>query len=262
MGKNGTDVAKNAADMVLTDDNFVTIVKAVKNGRHIYDNIKKAVHFLLATNVGEIVVIFFGLLLGWETPLLAIHLLWINLVTDSLPAIALGMEPMEKDIMDKKPQDAKKSLFADGLWGKIFIEGTMIGILTLMAFSIGNKLYGLTVARTMAFASLSILELVHSLNVRTEQSIFKIGIFKNVYLTGAILLGIFLQVIVITIPQICDVFKVAELNFVQWGIVAGISILPLIIVELQKKINEYKFGKVILFSSKEKVSKNLQNKNI
>lgn len=262
MGKNGTDVAKNAADMVLTDDNFVTIVKAVKNGRHIYDNIKKAVHFLLATNVGEIVVIFFGLLLGWETPLLAIHLLWINLVTDSLPAIALGMEPMEKDIMDKKPQDAKKSLFADGLWGKIFIEGAMIGILTLMAFSIGNKLYGLTVARTMAFASLSILELVHSLNVRTEQSIFKIGIFKNVYLTGAILLGIFLQVIVITIPQICDVFKVAELNSVQWGIVAGISILPLIIVELQKKINEYKFGKVILFSSKEKVSKNLQNKNI
>ena len=262
MGKNGTDVAKNAADMVLTDDNFVTIVKAVKNGRHIYDNIKKAVHFLLATNVGEIVVIFFGLLLGWETPLLAIHLLWINLVTDSLPAIALGMEPMEKDIMDKKPQDAKKSLFADGLWGKIFIEGAMIGILTLMAFSIGNKLYGLTVARTMAFASLSILELVHSLNVRTEQSIFKIGIFKNVYLTGAILLGVFLQVIVITIPQICNIFKVAVLNSVQWGIVAGISVLPLIMVELQKKINEYKFGKVVFLSSKEKVSKNLQNKNI
>ena len=169
MGKNGTDVAKNAADMILTDDNFVTIVEAVKNGRHIYDNIKKAVHFLLATNVGEIVTIFFGLLLGWESPLLAIQLLWINLVTDSLPAIALGMEPMEKNIMNRKPINQKKGLFADGLWGKIFVEGTMIGVLTLLAFSIGNNLYGLTVARTMAFTSLSILELVHSINVRTDE---------------------------------------------------------------------------------------------
>lgn len=122
----GTDVAKNASDMILTDDNFCTIVEAVEQGRNIFDNIKKAIHFLIATNVGEIVTIFVGLLLGLKSPLLAIQLLWINLVTDSLPAIAIGLEPPERDIMNKKPRDAKKSLFADGLWGKIFIEGIML----------------------------------------------------------------------------------------------------------------------------------------
>ena len=173
MGLNGTDVAKNAADMVLADDNFVTIVEAVKHGRNIFDNIRKAVHFLIATNVGEIVTIFLGLLLGLKSPLLAIQLLWINLVTDSLPAIALGLEPPENGIMNRKPRDSKKSLFADGLWSKIFLEGTMLGILTLFCFSIGNNLYGLEVARTMAFVSLGMLELVHSFNVKSEQSIFE-----------------------------------------------------------------------------------------
>ena len=171
--------------MILADDNFVTIVEAVKTGRHIYENIKKAIHFLIATNIGEIVAIFFGLLLGLETPLLAIQLLWINLVTDSFPAIALGMEPAEKDIRNRKPNDSKKSIFADGLWEKIFVEGFMIGILTLFAFSLGNKLYGLQVGRTMAFISLSMLELVHSFNVRSEESLFKAGLFKNKYLIGA-----------------------------------------------------------------------------
>ena len=147
MGKNGTDVAKNAADMVLADDNFVTIVEAVKQGRNIYENIKKAIHFLIATNVGEIVTIFLGLLLGIESPLLAIQLLWINLVTDSFPAIALGLEKPDKDIMNKKPRDSKKGIFSDGLWGKIFVEGTLIGILTLFAFSIGNNLYGVEVRK-------------------------------------------------------------------------------------------------------------------
>ena len=127
--------------MILADDNFVTIIEAVRQGRTIYDNIKKAIHFLIATNIGEIVAIFFGLLLGLETPLLAIQLLWINLVTDSFPAIALGMEPAEKDIMNRKPNDSKKSIFADGLWEKIFVEGFMIGILTLFAFSLGNGFY-------------------------------------------------------------------------------------------------------------------------
>ena len=173
MGKNGTDVAKNAADMILADDNFVTIVEAVKQGRNIYDNIKKAIHFLISTNVGEIVTIFIGLLLGFESPLLAIQLLWVNLVTDSLPAIALGLEPEDKDIMNKKPRDNKKGLFADGLWSKIFLEGTMIGMLTLLAFGIGNKLYGIEVGRTMAFVSLGVLELVHSFNIKSEKSIFK-----------------------------------------------------------------------------------------
>ncbi len=177
MGLNGTDVAKNAADMILADDNFVTIVEAVKHGRNIFDNIRKAVHFLIATNVGEIVTIFLGLLMGLKSPLLAIQLLWINLVTDSLPAIALGLEPPEKGIMNRKPRDSKKNLFADGLWSKIFLEGTMLGMLTLLCFSIGNNLYGLEVGRTMAFVSLGMLELVHSFNVKSEQSIFEVRIF-------------------------------------------------------------------------------------
>ncbi len=173
MGKNGTDVAKNAADMVLADDNFVTIVEAVKQGRSIYDNIRKAIHFLISTNIGEIVTIFMGLVLGLKSPLLAIQLLWINLVTDSLPAIALGLEPVDKDIMNKKPRDSKKGLFADGLWSRIFIEGTMIGMLTLLAFSLGNNLYGVEVGRTMAFVALGMLELVHCFNIKSEESIFK-----------------------------------------------------------------------------------------
>ena len=173
MGKNGTDVAKNAADMILTDDNFVTIVEAVKQGRNIFDNMKKAIHFLIATNIGEIVTIFMGLLLGLKSPLLAIHLLWINLVTDSLPAIALGLEPPDKEIMNRKPQNSKKGIFADGLWGKIFVEGAMLGMLNLVAFTIGNSFYGLEVGRTMAFVSLGLLELVHCFNIKSEQSIFK-----------------------------------------------------------------------------------------
>ncbi len=149
MGKGGTDVAKNAADMILADDNFVTIVETVKNGRQIYDNIKKAIHFLISTNVGEIVCMFLGIILGLDTPLLAIQLLWINLVTDSLPAISLGLEPEEKDIMNKKPNDPKKGIFADGLWSKIFVEGTLIGVLTLFSFSLGTNLYGIEVRKNI-----------------------------------------------------------------------------------------------------------------
>lgn len=231
--------------MILADDNFVTIVEAVKTGRHIYANIKKAIHFLIATNIGEIVAIFFGLLLGLETPLLAIQLLWINLVTDSFPAIALGMEPAEKDIMNRKPNDSKKSIFADGLWEKIFVEGFMIGILTLFAFSLGNKLYGLQVGRTMAFISLSMLELVHSFNVRSEESLFKAGLFKNKYLIGAFLIGTILQVGVVVIPKIADIFDVVLLNNKQWIYTAIISILPLVIVEIQKKINTIRFERPV-----------------
>ena len=245
MGKNGTDVAKNAADMVLTDDNFVTIVEAVKQGRNIFDNIKKAVHFLIATNVGEIVTIFLGLLLGLKSPLLAIQLLWINLVTDSLPAIALGLERPDKDIMNRKPIDSKKGIFADGLWWKIFAEGTMLGVLTLVAFSIGNSLYGVEVGRTMAFLSLGLLELVHSFNIKSDESIFRVGFLENKYLFGAFLLGTLLQIGVVVIPPIADLFKLVPLNGMQWMMTIGISILPLFIMEIQKKANEMKFGKVI-----------------
>lgn len=245
MGKGGTDVAKNASDMVLTDDNFVTIVEAVKQGRNIYDNIKKAVHFLLATNIGEIVAIFVGLLLGIKSPLLAIQLLWVNLVTDSLPAIALGLEKAENNIMNRLPRNPRKSLFADGLWGKITTEGVMIGMLTLVAFSIGNNLYSIEVGRTMAFLSLGILELVHSFNIKGEESIFKTGLFENRYLVGAFVLGTLLQVVVVVISPLAQIFDVVPLNSVQWLMTVIISILPVVIVELQKKFNAYKFGKVV-----------------
>ena len=245
MGKNGTDVAKNAADMVLTDDNFVTIVEAVKQGRNIYDNIRKAIHFLIATNIGEIVTIFMGLVLGLKSPLLAIQLLWVNLVTDSLPAIALGLEPPEKDIMNRKPTDNRKGIFADGLWNKIIVEGIMIGMLTLVAFSIGNKYYGVEVGRTMAFVAIGILELIHSFNIKSEQSIFKTGFLENKFLIGSFILGIFVQIIVVIIPALADIFKLVPLNQIQWIITLIIGILPIPIMELQKKVNEMKFGKVI-----------------
>ena len=245
MGKNGTDVAKNASDMILTDDNFVTIVKAVKQGRNIYDNIKKAIHFLIATNIGEIVTIFMGLVLGLKSPLLAIQLLWINLVTDSFPAIAIGLEPPEKDIMTRKPVDSKKGIFADGLWNKIIVEGIMLGMLTLVAFSIGNKYYGLEVGRTMAFVALGVLELIHSFNIKSDESIFKVGIFENKFLIGSFILGVFIQTIVVLVPTFANLFDLVSLNITQWLIVGIISILPIPIMELQKKINEVKFGKVI-----------------
>lgn len=243
MGLNGTDVAKNASDMILTDDNFVTIVEAVKEGRHIYDNIRKAVHFLIATNVGEIVTIFFGLLLGLESPLLAIQLLWINLVTDSFPAIGLGLEPIDKAIMHKKPKNPKKGLFSDGLWSKIFFEGTMIGLLTLFAFTVGNHLYGLEVARTMAFISLSMLELVHSFNIRSENSIFEIGVFKNKYLNIAFLAGAILQIAVVIIEPIAKIFDVVPLTLTQWLFTLAVSITPIVIMEFKKKIKELRYGK-------------------
>ena len=261
MGKNGTDVAKNASDMILADDNFVTIVEAVKQGRNIYDNIKKAVHFLIATNIGEIVTIFMGLLLGLKTPLLAIQLLWINLITDSIPAIALGLEPPEAGIMQRKPIDAKKGLFADGLWSQIIIEGIMIGMLTLFAFSIGNSLYNLEVGRTMAFISLGLLELIHSFNIKSEQSILKMGFFDNKYLIGSFILGSIIQVIVVIVPLLANLFNLVPLNSIQWVITILVSFLPIPIMEFQKKLNEFKFGKVIYnFGMGQKfTNKNLKN---
>lgn len=243
MGLNGTDVAKNASDMVLADDNFSTIVEAVKFGRNIFDNIKKAVHFLIATNIGEIATIFFGLILGLKSPLLAIQLLWINLVTDSFPAIALGLDPAEKNIMKKKPRNSRKSLFADGLWTQIITEGLMLGVLTLVAFYIGYNKFGLEVARTMAFVSLGMLELVHVFNIRSEESIFRTNIFSNKYLIGAFVLGTVLQISVVVIPSLAQIFEVKLLNGIQWLYTITISLLPIVIMELQKFLNKSKLPK-------------------
>lgn len=251
MGLNGTDVAKNASDMILTDDNFVTIVEAVKQGRHIYSNIRKAIHFLIATNVGEIFTIFVGLLLGIKSPLLAIQLLWINLVTDSFPAIALGLEPMDKYIMLKKPNNPRKSIFSDGLVKKIIFEGCMIGLLTLVAFTFGTNTFSIEVGRTMAFVCLSMLELIHSFNIRSEDtSIFELGVFKNKYLVLAFLAGAFLQVGVVIIPPVAKIFNVVPLNEIQWLCSILISITPVFVIELKKKIHEILHGKTIPINSR------------
>ncbi len=246
MGITGTDVAKNAADMIMTDDNFATIVEAVKEGRGIYDNIKKSIHFLLSSNIGEIITIFIAILLGLPTPLVAVQLLWVNLVTDSLPAISLGVEPIASDIMKKKPIAPGKSIFADGLGFKILIEGIMIGALALSAFAIGYFTYDVHnmttrgipfVGRTMCFAVLSLSQLFHAYNMRSEHSLKDIGIFTNHKLNLSFLICVFMQVIVISWAPLAKIFKVIPLEPSQWFVVALLSMLPILFVELQKRAN-------------------------
>ena len=242
MGKNGTDVAKGAADMILADDNFATIVEAVKEGRRIYANIKKSIHFLISSNIGEIITIFAAMIFGWTTPLLPIQLLWVNLVTDSLPAVALGMDEAEKDIMKKPPVKNNSNIFSDGLGIRILLEGCMIGMLSLIAFILGHIYFDnnidYTYSRTMSFAVLSISQLIHAFNMRTEGSIFKINILANKYLVFSFIIGVILQSSVIMIPYFANIFKVCALNFTQWLIVFGLSFVPIVVVELEKFLSK------------------------
>ncbi|MGL5150446.1 MAG: cation-translocating P-type ATPase [Clostridium sp.] len=237
MGITGTDVAKGAADMILTDDNFSTIVRAVEEGRNIFNNIKKSIIFLLSCNLGEIVALFFAILFNWATPLLPIHILWVNLITDSFPALSLGVDPMDESVMDDPPRNPKESLFADGMGLYLIINGALIGITTLIAFKLGEKLYtdSLSHAQTFAFVVLSVSQLFYSLSMRsTKKSIFTVGLFKNKYLIGSIALGIILQFVVISIPFLSNVFGVFPLTFKDWGIVLLLSLIPFIINEIGK----------------------------
>lgn len=240
MGKSGTEVAKGASDLILTDDNFATIVEAVREGRGIYDNIRKAVHFLLSSNIGEILTIFVAMLLGWAAPLLPIQLLWVNLVTDSLPAIALGMEPAEENIMERPPRKNTGSLFGDGLGGRILLEGVMIGVLALLAFGIGHVYFdqedGYAVGRTMAFAVLSLSQLVHAFNMRGEGSLGKLPFCSNKWLLMAFVVGGVLQCVVIMMPPLAGIFQVVPLNGEQWLLTAALALAPLPLVELEKAI--------------------------
>ena len=251
MGITGTDVAKGAADMILIDDNFSTIVAAIKEGRNIFTNIKKTIIFLLSCNIGEIIALFLAILLGWATPLRPIHILWVNLITDTLPALALGVDPGDPDVMKYKPRNPKDSLFK-GETLNLLLNGLLIGILTLIAFIVGVKYYsGITTllplfpknisedalrhAQTMAFVVLSVSQLVHSLNMRNEKkSIFQIGLFSNKYLIGAIVFGILLQDFIITIPAIAKVFSVHSLSLIDWGFVTILSLMPLFFNEIVK----------------------------
>ena len=251
MGITGTDVAKGAADMVLIDDNFSTIVSAIKEGRNIFTNIKKTVIFLISCNIGEIIALFLAILLGWASPLRPIHILWVNLITDTFPALALGVDPGDPDVMKYKPRSPQDSLFKGATLG-LFLNGLLIGTLTLIAFIIGAKYYsGSTTlfplypeniskdaikhAQTMAFVVLSVSQLVHSLNMRNEKkSIFQIGLFSNKYLVGSILLGILLQMTIINVPALANVFRVHTLSLLDWSFVIVLSLIPLLTNEIAK----------------------------
>ncbi|MDH4422732.1 MULTISPECIES: cation-translocating P-type ATPase [Bacillus] len=253
MGITGTDVAKGAADVVLTDDNFSSIVKAVEEGRNIYLNIKKSILFLLSCNFGEIIALFLAILLGWATPLRPIHILWVNLITDTLPALSLGVDPEDSDVMKEKPRRAKESLFSGSIPFLIF-NGVLIGLLTLAAFIVGAKLYtgdtnlfplfpekidedALLHAQTMAFVVLSFSQLVHSFNLRSRtKSIFSIGIFTNKYLVFSLLIGVLMQVCIISIPPLANIFGVHALTMRDWGFVLLLSIVPLVVNEIIKLV--------------------------
>ena len=247
MGITGTDVAKGAADMILTDDNFATIVKAVEQGRGIYSNIKKAIHYLLSCNIGEIVTLFLATLFNFhQPPLVAVQLLWLNLVTDSLPALALGMEPVEPSVMEEKPRSASEPLFTRRFSIRLAWQGLMVGLLTLAAYWLGE--YVLSdptladaTANTMAFATLTFCQLFHAFDVRSEtQSIAHIGLTSNPAMNKAFLVGMALQLSVLLIPPLMSVFRVCALTLTEWLVVLGLSLTPLVICEIEKAVRRAK----------------------
>ncbi len=241
MGITGTDVAKGAADMILTDDNFATIVHAVEQGRGIYSNIKKAIHYLLSCNIGEILTLFLATLFNFQQdPLVPVQLLWLNLVTDSLPALALGMEPVESSVMTEKPRSAREPLFSRAFSLRLAWQGAMVGLLTLAAYWLGE--YVLSdpaqadaTANTMAFATLTFSQLFHAFDVRSEsQSLFRLGISSNPAMNKAFLVGMALQLSVLLIPPLMDLFQVCPLSPLEWGCVLSLAVLPIVFCEIEK----------------------------
>ncbi len=258
MGITGTDVAKGAAAMVLTDDNFATIVGAVEEGRGIYDNIRKAVRFLLGCNLGELLSVLVSILLGWGAPLIAIQLLWINLVTDSLPALALGMEKPEKDIMNRPPRRRDESVFAGKLGLKALLEGVMFAAITVTAYYLGRFVFTNNVefyGQTMAFAVLAFSQLVHASNIRSTHSLFRAGV--NPYMLGAVGISSLLMLLVLLTP-LREVFKLARLNSAEIVWVIVLALIPFVIEELVKlffHLNNH-------FSGPKSQLETLDNKNI
>ena len=248
MGITGTDVSKEAADMILTDDNFSTIVSAVKEGRGIYDNIRKCVKYLLSSNIGEVLTIFVASLLGVigllngedTTPLAAMHLLWINLITDSLPAFGIGMEEAEDEIMLEKPRPKHEGFFANGYAVKIVLEGIVIGAVTLIAYLIGQNAPGYDhaqqhmIGQTMAFLTLSTTQLFHAYNVKSHHSVFNPKSYKNSFMNFAFILGFVLQILVVYLPGVRDLFEFYPINFVYFMITIGLSLVMVVIMEVVK----------------------------
>jgi P-type Ca2+ transporter type 2C len=237
MGITGTDVSKEAADMILTDDNFSSIVSAVEEGRKIYQNIQKFIRYLLSCNLGEIITIFIAILIGLPRPLLPIQILWVNLVTDGFPALALGLDPAEMDLMKNPPRDPDEGIFSGKMGFNIFSQGIFIGIITLIAFYYGYSQYSLEVGETMAFGTLSFTQLWQSLNSRSDRfSLLKLGVFTNRYLVLAIFTSGILQLAVMIIPYLQNVFKVVPLNISQWLVIIFISFTAVPYVEILKKL--------------------------
>ena len=244
MGKNGTEVAQSAADMVLTDDDFSTIVAAVREGRGIYQNIRKTVHFLLSCNIGEILVVFVAFLLRAPTPLLAIQLLWVNLVTDSFPALALGADPIQGDVMEQPPHKREEGVFSGGVGFAVAVEGCLVGALALLAYTIGRAFFDYdpaapAIGRTMAFCVLSLSQLVHSFNMRSEHSVLKLGLLSNRKLVAACGFCVFLMVSVVLFPPLSSLFQTTALTALQWLVVAALSLCPLLVVEGEKLLWEH-----------------------
>ena len=236
MGITGTDVAKGAADMTLTDDNFATIVDAVREGRGIYANIKKVVGFLLGTNIGEVLTVFFAMILWHKTPLLSMQLLWINLVTDSLPAISLGMEAVESDVMEHKPKPKDEGIFAHGLGVQVVLQGCMFALLTLIAFVLGERYGGsLEAGQTMAFLVLSLTQIVQAFNMRSQHSLFVIGPFTNHKLNWAALASLLLVCLVLFTP-VGVAFQLVLLPGWLYAAALGLILTPLVVMEIAKAI--------------------------
>ena len=234
MGISGTEVAKESADMILTDDNFSTVVEAVKEGRGIYENIRRAVHFLLSCNIGELFTVFFAIIASLPSPLSAIQLLWVNLTTDSLPAIALGLEKASDDVMERAPIKADSPLFDGVRVARIIFEGILIGTLAVSAFVIGNNTRSFEVGRTMCFLVLAVSQLFHSFNMRSEKSVFSKGKRKNPFVWIAFFFCLFLQTAVILIPRAASLFGAARLTLSEWAISLALSSVPLIVCEIYK----------------------------
>lgn len=237
MGITGTEVSKDAAAMILTDDNFATIIKAIENGRNIYQNIKSSIQFLLSGNFGAILAVLYASAAGLPVPFAPVHLLFINLLTDSLPAIALGLEPHKKEVMDQKPRPMKESILTKGFLVSIGTEGLSIAVMTMAAFLIGYKNADAGLASTMAFGTLCISRLVHGFNCKSRKpEVFTKKIFNNIYLIGAFLTGLVLVTCVLTFPGFAEIFKVVSLGIKQLLIVYGLALLNLPAVQLMKVV--------------------------
>ncbi|HZK37950.1 MAG TPA: cation-translocating P-type ATPase, partial [Clostridia bacterium] len=237
MGITGSDVSKEASDMILTDDNFATIVKAVEEGRNIYNNIKKTILFLLSSNLGELFVLFTAITLNWPIPLKPIHILWVNLITDTLPALSLGADPVSADVMKEKPRSEDENIFSKDRLTYLILNAVFIGMITLSVFQYGLKSRSLIHGQTMAFLVLSTCQLFHSINNRNlKQSIFKAGTPKNKFLNYSIVLGITLQVIIVQVPIFNEPFGTVPLNFTGWVIVMAISLSIILANEIGKAL--------------------------